>query len=73
MSAVVIEELGGPEVMEARNGVLLARLVRHLSPDQCRSEADVERSLIAEVVARLRAESKVVLCGKSDWTIAATE
>jgi hypothetical protein len=27
----------------------------------------------AQVVARLRADSKVVMCGRSNWTLAATE
>lgn len=62
-----------PRNLYVREDVLLARLVRHLAPDRCRSEADVEPGVVAEVVARLRDESKVVICGRSDWTIAATE
>jgi hypothetical protein len=52
-----------------REDVLLSRLVRHFAPDQCRSGADVEPRMM-EVVDRLPAESKVIICGRSDWTIA---
>jgi hypothetical protein len=54
-----------------REEVLLFRLVRQLAPDRGRSDADVELNPVAEVIARLRAESKVIIYGKSGWTIAA--
>jgi len=62
-----------PRNLYVREDVLLSRLVRQLAPDRGRSGADVEPSAVAEIVARLRAESKVVICGRSGWTIAATE
>jgi hypothetical protein len=34
---------------------------------------DVEPGAVAEIVARLRAESKVIICGSSGWTIASAE
>jgi hypothetical protein len=52
--------------------VRLPRLVRRLAPDWWRSDLDVEPSAVVEVVARLRARSKVVVRGRSDWTIAST-
>jgi site-specific DNA recombinase len=62
-----------PHNLYVREDVLLYRLVRHLAPDRCRSEADVEPGVVAEIVARLRAESNVIICGRSDWTVVAAE
>jgi site-specific DNA recombinase len=60
-----------PHYLYVREEVLLSRLVRQLAPDRGRSDADVELNAVAGVIARLRAESKVIIYGKSGWTIAA--
>ena len=56
-----------------REDVLLVRLARQLASDRHRSGGDVEPSTVEEVVARLRAESKVIVCGRADWTLAPAE
>jgi hypothetical protein len=65
--------LDAPRNLYVSEDVLLTRLVRDLVPDRCRSDGVVEPGLVAEVVVRLQDESKVIICGTSDWTIAATE
>jgi len=64
---------GPPRNIYVREDVLLVRLARHLAPDRYRSGGDVEPSTAAEIVARLRAESKVIVCGRADWTLASAE
>jgi DNA invertase Pin-like site-specific DNA recombinase len=56
-----------------REDVLLSGLVRQLVPDRGRAGADVEPSAAAQVVARLRAESKVIIYGRPGWTIGVAE
>ena len=56
-----------------REDVLLVRLAKHLASDRHRPGDDVEPSTVEEVVARLRAESKVIVCGRADWTLAPAE
>ena len=53
-----------------REDVLLVWLVWHLASDRHRSCGDVEPSTVEESVARLRAESTVILCGRADWALA---
>ena len=59
--------------IHVREDVLLDRLAKHLASDQHRPDNDVELSTVEEVVARLRAESKVIICGWADWTVASTK
>ncbi len=53
-----------------REDVLLVWLARHVASDRHRSGGDVEPSTVEEVVAGLRAQSKVIVCGRADWTLA---
>ena len=53
-----------------REDVLLVRLARQLTADQDRPGGDVEPSTVREIVAWLRVESKVIVCGRGDWTLA---
>jgi DNA invertase Pin-like site-specific DNA recombinase len=53
-----------------REDVLLDQLARHLASDRHRPGGDVEPSTAEEVVARLRAESKMIVCGRADWALA---
>jgi hypothetical protein len=59
--------------VDVREDVLLFRLARQLVSDRHRSGEDVEPSTVQEVVARLRAESKVIVCGRANWTLAPAE
>ena len=56
-----------------REDVLLGRLARQLASDRHRPAGDVELRTVEEVVAWLRAESKVIVCGRADWTLAPAE
>ncbi len=56
-----------------REDVLLDRLARQLASDRHRPGADVEPSTVEEVVARLRAEAKMIVCSGADWTLAPAE
>jgi hypothetical protein len=56
-----------------REDVLLLRLARQLTLDQGRPDRAVRPSTAREIVAWLRAESTVVVCGRGDWTLAPTE
>ena len=56
-----------------REDVLLDRLARQLVSDRHRPGGDVEPSTVEEYVARLRAHSKVIVCGRADWTLAPAE
>jgi hypothetical protein len=56
-----------------REDVLLSGLVRQLVPDRGRAGADVEPRAVAQVVARLRAESKVIIYGRPGRTIGVAE
>jgi site-specific DNA recombinase len=53
-----------------REDLLLDRLAKRLASDRHRSGDDVELRTVEDVVARLRAESKVIVCGRADWTLA---
>ena len=74
--AVTVTTARGPRPADAprnvyvREDVLLDRLARQLVPDRHRSGGDVDPSTAAEIVARLRAESTVIVCGGVDWTLA---
>ena len=56
-----------------REDVLLVWLARHLASDRHRPGGDVESRTVEEVVAWLRAYSKVIVCGRADWTLAPAE
>jgi hypothetical protein len=62
-----------PRNLYVREDLLLSRLVRDLAADRSRPEADLEPRVMKEVVDHLRVESKVIICGRSDWTIAVAE
>ena len=53
-----------------REDVLLDQLGRHLAADRHRPGGAVEPSSAEEIVTRLQAESKVIVCGRDDWTLA---
>jgi len=50
--------------------VLLDRLARQLASDRHRPGGNVELRTVEEVVAWLRSASKVIICGRADWTLA---
>ena len=56
-----------------REDVLLVWLATHFASDRRRSGGAVEPSTAEEVVARLRAQSTVIVCGRANWTLAPTE
>jgi hypothetical protein len=56
-----------------REDALLLRLARQLTLDQGRPGRAVRPSTAREIVAWLRAESTVVVCGRDDWTLAPAE
>ena len=56
-----------------REDVLLDRLVKQLESDRHRPGGDVEPRTVEEVVAWLRSESKMIVCGRADWTLAPAE
>jgi hypothetical protein len=56
-----------------REDVLLVWLAKYLASDRRRSGDDVEPSSVEEVVARLRAQSTVIVCGGANWTLAPAE
>jgi hypothetical protein len=56
-----------------REDVLLDRLAQQLASDGHRPDGDVELTTVEEVVAWLRSESKMIVCGRADWTLAPAE
>jgi hypothetical protein len=44
-------------------------LATHFASDRRRSGGAVEPSTAEEVVARLRARSTVIVCGRANWTL----
>ena len=56
-----------------REDVLLVWLATHFASDRRRSGGAVEPSTAEEVVARLRAQSTVIVCGRANWTLAPAE
>lgn len=56
-----------------REDVLLVWLAKYLASDRHRPGDDIEASTVEEVVAWLRAQSKVIVCGGADWTLASAE
>ena len=56
-----------------REDVLLVWLATHFAGDRHRPGGDVESSTAEEAVARLRAQSTVIVCGRADWTLAPAE
>jgi site-specific DNA recombinase len=56
-----------------REDVLLVWLATHFASDRRRSGGAVEPSTAEEVVARLRSESTVIVCGRANWTLAPAE
>ena len=56
-----------------REDVLLVWLATHFASDRRRPGGDVEPSTAEEVVARLRSESTVIVCGRANWTLAPAE
>jgi site-specific DNA recombinase len=53
-----------------REDVLVVWLAKYLASDRHRPGGEVEPRSVEEVVARLRAQSKVIVCGGADWTLA---
>jgi site-specific DNA recombinase len=51
----------------------LVRLARQLTLDHDRPDRAAKPSTATEIVAWLRAESKVIVCGRGDWTLAPPE
>ena len=65
-----------PEAMRnvyMREDVLLDWLVSHLASDRQRAGDAVEPSAVEEIIARMRAESMVIVCGEGTWTLASSE
>ena len=60
-----------PRNLYVREDELLARLGRRLVSGRHGVGGDVEPSTVDEIVARLRAESTVIVCGRVGWTLAA--
>src|SRR3954451_17520665 len=56
-----------------RDDVLLLRLARQLTLDQGRPDRAVRPNSAREIVAWLRAESTVVVCGRGDWTLGSAD
>jgi site-specific DNA recombinase len=51
----------------------LVRLTRQLTLNHDRPDRAAKSSTATEIVAWLRAESKVIVCGRGDWTLAPPE
>ena len=60
----------GARNIYVREDVLLDRLARQLASDRHGPAGDVELRTVDEVVAWSRSESKVIVCGGADWTLA---
>jgi hypothetical protein len=56
-----------------REDVLLVWLTKYLASHRRPASDDVEPDTVEEVVAWLRPESKVIVCGVADWTLASAE
>ena len=56
-----------------REDVLLDRLARQLASNRHRPGGAVELRTVEEVVAWLRSESTVIVCGRANWTLAPAE
>ena len=48
------------------------RLRTRLTSDQHRSVGDAHPDTSEQIVAKLRAESQVIVCGREDWTLTGT-
>ena len=62
-----------PRNLHVREDALLSRMGGQVHSGRCLRVMPVNPVNIAEVVAHLRAESKVIICGTSGWTIIVAE
>jgi hypothetical protein len=60
---------GAPRNLYVRADELLDRLGTRLASDEHRSIGDGHPGTSEEIVAQLRAESQVIVCGRGDWTL----
>ena len=63
---------GAPRNLYVREDELMNRLRTRLTSDQHRSVGDVHPDTSEQIVAKLRAESQVIVCGREDWTLTGT-
>ena len=63
---------GPPRNLYVREDELLNRLRTRLTSDQHRSVGDGHPGTSEQIVAKLRAESQVIVCGRDDSTLTGT-